>query len=333
MLQKINSEIIIQTRCGVCSGSLVFDADTGEKICNRCGIVMPSPMAEISGKSNSLLRNIEHHSMPEIHTNHMMYDVSLPSFIGEKNIDANGKRIDRFHTDKMRRLDRRTISNDPKIRNLNKAVREIRRITEILGMKSLIAERAAYIYKKAFGQGLIRGRSISGIAAASIYVACKELDIPRSIDEIENLIGGINKKNVLRYYKLLLKQMNLSVGLPSPIAHLSRIAKRAGLGGKTERRALEMLSKVGADSTLVGKKPISIAAAVLYLASLQTREHTTQLRIAIASDLTTITIRKRCVEITHILEKIKPHDHVESAETSLPNEQTPITVEQIIELL
>lgn len=332
MLQKINSEIMIQTRCEVCNGSLIVDVDTGEKCCNRCGIVM-SAMSEMLGKSNSLLRNTEHSIAPEVHTNHMMYDVSLPSFIGEKNIDANGKRIDRFHTDKMRRLDRRTLSNDPKIRNLNKAIREIRRITEILGMKTLIAERAAYIYKKAFGQGLIRGRSISGIAAASIYVACKELDIPRSIDEIENLIGGINKKNVLRYYKLLLKQMNLSVGLPSPISHLSRIAKRAGLSGKTERRALDMLSKVSADSTLVGKKPISIAAAILYLASLQTKEHTTQLRIAIASDLTTITIRKRCVEITQILEKLRPQTLVEIPETGPSDEQTPITVEQIIELL
>jgi transcription initiation factor TFIIB len=41
----------------------------------------------------------------------------------------------------------------------------------------------------------------------------------------------------------------------------------------------------------------------LYLAALQVGEHTTQLRIAIASELTTITIRKRCTEIDQILKQ------------------------------
>jgi transcription initiation factor TFIIB len=328
MSQKINSEIIIQIKCETCDGDLIFDSDTNEKICASCGIVI-SAMYEIESKSHLSMKYMDH-GAAEQHTNHMMYDVSLPSFIGEKNIDVNGKRIDRFHSDKMRRLDRRTISNDPKIRNLNKAVREIRRITEILGMKMLIAERASYIYKKAFGQGLIRGRSISGIAAAAIYVACKELDIPHSVDEIENLIENVNKKNVLRYYKLLLKQMRLNVGLPNPIAHLSRISERARLSGRTERKAIEILSKVGTDSTLVGKKPISIAAAALYLASLQTKERTTQLRIAIASELTTITIRKRCVEIMQILEKSKPQIPVEPIKTDSSVMQMPVMIEQAI---
>lgn len=328
MLQKINSEMIIQPKCETCDGNIIFDSDANEKICASCGIVI-SAMYETANKSHLLARDTEHHGIVEQHTNHMMYDVSLPSFISDKNVDANGKQIDRFHSDKMRKLDRRTISNDPKMRNLNKAVREIRRITEILGMKALIAERASYIYKKAFSQGLIRGRSISGIAAAAIYVACKELDIPHSVDEIENLIENINKKNVLRYYKILLKQIRLNVGLPNPIAHLSRISERARLSGKTERKAIEILSIVSTDPMLVGKKPISIAAAALYLASLKTKEHTTQLRIAIASDLTTITIRKRCVEIVQILEKTNPHIPSEPVKMQ-PVEQVPIIIEQAI---
>jgi len=230
-----------------------------------------------------------------------MYGISLHSFIGEKNIDANGKKIQGFHMEKMRKLDKLTLANDNKIRNLNKAIHEIRRITEILGLKSSVAERATYIYRKAFGMGLIRGRSISGIVTAAVYVACKEMEIPHSIDDVETLLEGINKKNVLQYYKMLLKSMKIKLGLPNPVNHISKIAERTGLSGKTERKALQILSEVGSNSLLAGKKPISIAAAALYLASLHTKEHTTQLRIALATDLTTITIRKRCADITQIL--------------------------------
>lgn len=262
-------------------------------------------------------------------TSNMMYEISLHTFIGEKNVDANGKKIQNFHVEKMRKLDKLTLANDNKVRNLNKAIREIRRITEILGLKSSVAERATYIYKKAFGQGLIRGRSISGIVAAAVYVACKEMAIPHSIDDVERLLEGINKKNVLQYYKMLLKCMNIKLGLPNPITHISKIAERTGLSGKTERKALEILSKVGTNSLLAGKKPISIAAAALYLASLHTKEHTTQLRIALATDLTTITIRKRCVDIMQILDA-KPvpleedHNIIEIPENTQCSEPIPV---------
>jgi len=311
---------------------LIFDVNTDERICNKCGVVIPSCDEFLHNVTCANAKDGDQ-LVTESLANNMMYEISLPSFIGQRNIDANGKQIRSSTFDKMRRLDKFTLANDNKMRNLNKAIREIRRITEILGLKTAVAERATYIYKKAFGQGLIRGRSISGIAAAAVYVACKEMETPHSVDDIERLIGGIGKKNVLRYHKMLLKFMKINLGLPSPLAHISKIADRVGVSGKTERRALKILSKVGANALLSGKKPVSIAAAALYLASVQTHEHTTQLRIALATDLTTITIRKRCSDITQILneiaqtepEKNRLADTHEAKDTCLETIQLPIS--------
>ncbi len=272
-----------------------------ERVCNGCGIVMPACDEFLHSNTCSQVKGNRMQPVAESLSNNMMYEITLHSFIGQRNVDACGKQIAGFHMDRMRKLDRMTLSNDNKMRNLNKAIREIRRITEILGLKTMVAERAAYIYRKAFGLGLIRGRSISGIAAASIYIACKELEIPNSVCDIENLMVGLSKKNILRYHKILLKVMKINLNLPSPVVYVSKIAERTGLSGKIERRALEILSRVCTSSSLAGKKPISIAAAALYLASIQTKERTTQLRIAIATDLTTITIRKCCNEIKQIL--------------------------------
>lgn len=313
---------------------MIFDVHADERVCNGCGVVMPACDEFLHNSTCAQVKGDDVQPVTESLSNNMMYEISLPSFIGKRNVDASGKQIAGFHMDRMRKLDRMTLSNDNKMRNLNKAIREILRITEILGLKTMVAERATYIYRKAFSLGLIRGRSISGIAAAAIYVACKELEIPSSACDIENLTVGLSKKNILRYHKILLKVMKINLNLPSPIVYVSKISERTGLSGKTERRALEILSKVCISSSLAGKKPISIAAAALYLASIQTKDRTTQLRIAIATDLTTITIRKCCNEIKQILHEIDL-GKAENEDTKMvrsrntPAAQAPALIEQV----
>jgi transcription initiation factor TFIIB len=89
--------------------------------------------------------------------------------------------------------------------------------------------------------------------------------------------------------------------LPVPSNSISRIADKARLSEKTVRKALEVLSIVGDNALLSGKNPVSLAAASLYLATIETGEYTTQLRIAIAADVSTVTVRKRCLEIIQLV--------------------------------
>ncbi|MGI0088657.1 MAG: transcription initiation factor IIB [Nitrosotalea sp.] len=291
------------TNCTSCRGKIVLDSDRGEKICSSCGIVINTTYFDETGCRDITSTSVENSSLVEP-TSLIMYDIGLPTLIDKKNVDVNGKQIESYTgMERLRRLNKFTISNDSKTRNLNKAIREIRRITQILGMSSLIAERSSYIYKKALNRKLIRGRSITGIVAATIYIACKDAGVLFPIDRIEALLENCNKKNVIHYYKLLLRQMKMNIGVPEPSKHVSRIAVRARLSGKTERRALEILLQIEGDPRLSGKKPISLAAAALYLAALQIGEHTTQLRIAIAGELTTTTIRKRYMEIAQIVKQ------------------------------
>jgi transcription initiation factor TFIIB len=291
------------TACPSCQGKIVSDLDRGERICSHCAIVIDENFHAVNSGNVDFFSDLENEGNREA-TSLMMYEIGLPTFIDKKNVDAAGKQIHgSSEFEKLRRLNKFTISNDSKTRNLNKAIREIRRISEILGISSSLAERASYIYRKALNKKLIRGRSITGIVAATIYIACKDAGVFFPIDRIDRLGENCNRKNVIHYYKFLLRQMKINVGVPDPVQYISRISARARLSGRTERKALEILSKMEGDPELSGKKPASLAAASLYLASLQVGEHTTQLRIAIASELTTITIRKRCAEINKILKQ------------------------------
>jgi len=282
--------------CISCRGKLIFDLEKNEKICSSCGIVTEYD-------SDHQNYDAEHSSNNEP-TSSMMYDISLSTVIDKKNVDASGKQISGgFEMEKLRRLNKFTISNDSKIRNLNKAMTDIRRITGILGFGNSIAERASYIYRKALNKDLIRGRSITGISVAAIYIACKDFGIAFPIDKIGEHVENLNKKTTVHYYKFLLRQMKMSVGIQEPSQNVSKIAAKAKLGGRTQRRALEILSQVGEDPMVIGKKPISLAAAALYMAALETKEYTTQLRLAVAAEITTITIRKRYLEIVQVLKE------------------------------
>ncbi|HZC88862.1 MAG TPA: transcription initiation factor IIB [Nitrososphaera sp.] len=288
--------------CSVCSGQLISDLDTGEEVCSSCGIVARENLEIAVERRAFSLEEMDKRYRTGEPTSLMMYDMGLSSFMDNKNIDANGKQIQSYsEIERLRRLNKITVSNNSKTKNLNKAMREIRRITEILGIGTPVAERAAYIYRKALEKGLIRGRSITGIVAATIYIACKDTGTPRSMHEIQQVIGNADRKNISYYYKFLLREMKIHVPLPVPTNSISRIADKAHLSEKTVRKAREILEIIGDNALLSGKNPVSLAAASLYLATIETGEYTTQLRVAIAADVSTVTIRKRCLEIIELV--------------------------------
>ena len=45
-------------------------------------------------------------------------------------------------------------------------------------------ERTAYIYRKAQQRGLVRGRTIDAILAAASYIACRDLNVPKTLKEV-----------------------------------------------------------------------------------------------------------------------------------------------------
>ncbi len=303
--------------CTVCGGQLICDPDSGEEVCGSCGIVARDNLELAAERRAFTLEEIDKRYRTGEPASLMMYDMGLSSFIDNKNIDANGRQIQGYsEIERLRRLNKMAVSNSSKTKNLTKAMREIRRITEILGIGVPVAKRAAYIYRKALDRGLVRGRSITGIVAATIYIACKDTGTPRSISEIQEVIGKTDRRNIAYYYKFLIREMKIHVPLPSPSNSISRIADRARLSERTVRKALEILGQVGDNALLSGKNPVSLAAAALYLATMETGEYTTQLRIAIAADVSTVTVRKRCLEIIHIVKEINSQLLAKSIEKS-----------------
>jgi len=172
-----------------------------------------------------------------------------------------------------------------------------------LGLTNPVIERAAYYYRKAFDNQLIKGRSIKEMVVASLYTSCKEIKVPRTLQEIAN---AANADPVFsgRCYRTMSRK--LKINPPAhPTFYISKIATRAQISQRTYREAVNMLNEVKNNPICHGKDPRAVAAAIVYASCLKRSEpHISQLRIAKAGDLSIVTLRKRFADILKISDGI-----------------------------
>ncbi|MFN2435197.1 MAG: transcription initiation factor IIB family protein [Nitrososphaeraceae archaeon] len=280
--------------------NVVFDHGTGEKICSGCGIVLSVEREYIDPllDTNTNLSNMNL-GTPSSLAHH---DKNLSTMISYSNVDADGVAISvdqRSAIQRMRRWNKISNNNRSYHRNLKNAFAILIRIKDKLSLSETIIEKSAYYYRKILDQNLIKGRSIKGFVVACVYVSCREMNVPRTIEEIAE-ISNTDKIFAGKCYRLLVR--NLKVRLPSidSTSHLARIANNAGISERTLRHAVQMMSEIKDDPISFGKDPCAIAVAVLYGACLDKGEKTSQSRISLAGNVSVVTLRKRFLDIKKI---------------------------------
>ena len=288
--------------CKLCRGRLICDSDTDERVCGSCGIVWEGAGTHFGFSSSSRSLGLIVRPNAAESASSMAYDIDLPTVIGNKNFDAHGNGIrDSYELCRLRKLNNLTLYRDPKRKSLSKAIDTIKRATEMLGVGEAVGEVAYEIYRKCNEGGVTRRKSIADVALASVYVALKELGIARSVHEIDQVTKGMNARSVRHYYNFLMNELKIRSTSSDASSFVSRIAAKAGLSGRIERKAIDILLLVKDSPVLISKKPVPLAACALYVAAELCGEPVTQLRIACASEVTPVTIRKRSLEILDIL--------------------------------
>jgi transcription initiation factor TFIIB len=178
---------------------------------------------------------------------------------------------------------------------------ELDRLSDKLHIPSNIKEKSAVIYRKALDQGLVRGRSISAITAASLYAACRMTQTPRTLREISHQ-SPIDKKDIARCYRLMLRELDIQMPKPDAQLRVPKIAAKVGVGERTQQQAVEILREAAKLKTTAGKDPMGLAAAALYIACVMCDEKRTQKMIADAAGVTEVTIRNRYKGLKEALE-------------------------------
>jgi transcription initiation factor TFIIB len=227
------------------------------------------------------------------------HDMGLSTIIGRTDRDASGNILDTAMRSRMQRLrtwDIRSQAQSSAAKNRKQAFTQLSILKDKLNLSDAVIEKTAYIYRKAQERLLIRGRTISGMLAAAIYIACREMGTPRTLNDIAT-VNNMKRKELARNYRLLYFELDLRIPIIDPMKCIVKVANKANLTENTKRLALDIMKEAIKKEISAGKDPMGLAAAILYISCLKTGENTTQTDVARASGKTEVTIRNRFTEL------------------------------------
>jgi len=292
-------------RCPECgSNNLIEDYDMGEVICGNCGLVVHEKTVDEGPEWRAFTREEkDERSRVGTPTSLSVHDKGLSTVIDRVNRDAFGRELPasmRLQMLRLRKWHIRARVHSSVDRNLAQAMAELDRLTDKVRVPSAVKEQAALIYRRALDKGLVRGRSILAIAAASLYAACRFTQTPRTLKEVSEA-SLVKKKDIARCYRLLIRELEIKMPMTDPIACVPKIGSRIGINEKTQQTAIDILHRAEEKKAISGKDPMGVAAAAIYIACVLDGEKKTQKEIAEAALVTEVTVRNRYKGLRKVL--------------------------------
>jgi transcription initiation factor TFIIB len=225
--------------------------------------------------------------------------MGLATIIGKSNKDSSGQKLDPSMNLTMQRLrtwDFRTQMHTSSDRNLVQAFSKLGNAKDKLGLSDAIIEKTAYIYRKAQEKRLARGRSVSAILAAAMYIACREMGVSRTLADIAATVD-VKRKAISRNHRILVNELDIKIPPVDLLKCIARIANKASIEEKIKRMAVRTMIDLIAKEISAGKSPMGLAATVLYISCLRNDKNITQKNIAEAAGVTEVTIRNRIKDL------------------------------------
>ena len=280
---------------------MAADASTGELVCRNCGLVASEKLIAEGPEWRPFSDGDKVRSGAWISITKR--DMGLATVMGRSNRDAAGRTFAppmRSSIERLRKWDGRTLALGSVEKDLGVAMGELERTGDKLAVSNAVRERAAYIYRKALERGLLRGRSIRGIAAASLYAAFRDTGTPRTIKDIA-AASDLAGKDIARDYRMLLREMDISMPVADAARNVTRVASKVGMSEKVARKAMEVIRMIEEMEISAGKMPMGLAASSLYFAGVLEGEKRTQKEIAEAAEVTEVTVRNRYKWLNEVL--------------------------------
>merc|ERR1712142_898778 len=127
---------------------------------------------------------------------------------------------------------RRSVSSSD--RTLINAFRTISNMSDRINLPRTIIDRANNLFKMVSDGKNLKGRANDAIAAACLYIACRQEGVPRTFKEIV-AVSTVSKKEIGRCFKLILKAHDTSVELITTGDFMSRFCGTLSLSRDVRR--------------------------------------------------------------------------------------------------
>ena len=296
-----NSENNMCTECGK---NIFLDENRGLIVCEECGLVHSENHIDRGPEWRAFdADQKKKRTRTGAPMTYMIHDKGLSTMIDWKNRDIFGKEIPaklRGQIYRLRKWQSRIRVSDATERNLTFALSELDRMASNLDLQKNLRECSAKIYRDAVEAHLIRGRSIEGVAAASLYAACRMYKVPRTLNEIAE-VARVDKKEIGRSFRFISYELSLELNPTRPIDYLTRFISELELPTKCQKTAKIIIRMAEERGLTSGRGPTGVCAAAIYASCILTNERRTQRKIAHISCVTEVTVRNRFSELVENL--------------------------------
>ena len=241
------------------------------------------------------------------HTTFAQHDMGIATEISVGSTDFSGKKINSSISNQMQNLrkwQQRVRVTSPRERRLTNVLGKITETCESCNLSKNVVETASKIYRSLDGKNIeVKGKSVISITVAVVYMACKQCDVVRSLEEIcKNvcMAKDVKAKSKLaaKYYRNIVLEMGQAITPTVTMdKYISKIANLTKAEPRVERLALEIAEKTNVQGITDGKTPNGIASAYLYIGSILLGQTVLQRDMSSVSGVTEVTIRNRVKEI------------------------------------
>lgn len=299
--------------CPECRGNIIYDYETGEEICQTCGLVLNDNHLDTGPEYRAYnFEETQTRSRVGKPATLTIHDKGLSTIIPSSNTDAHGRRLSPNSQAAISRLRRWQVRCrvDSTEKSRFHAMEALDKYSDKLNIPKTTREKAAYLLQKALAVGLAKGRTINILTAACLYMACRQTNILRNLCQISRSCN-LDRKQVSACYRIILNTLNVDAPpLTPPVNYISRVSTELGVTPEAQKEAYQLMQKLLGKKTkncYIGKDPRTVAASVIYLACERRNKYDsqgnliTQKRLALSIGITEVTIRNNYHELAREL--------------------------------
>ncbi|MCD6511949.1 MAG: transcription initiation factor IIB [Thaumarchaeota archaeon] len=282
--------------CPVCGNDRFFIySEGGELVCPVCGYVFRDRMEDEGPEWKAIdLEEREKRARAGSPLTLTIHDFGLSTVIGNRG-GRNPEEDARLR--RMRRLHARMRTSTSAEKSLANLLIRLSEIGTSLSLPKIVMEAASKTLRIAIMSKGVKSKSIVGMAAGALYLACRRYNTGRTLSEIAKA-AGVSKRFVAKYYRLIRKEIEDGhIPPPSIDRYIDKFVNVLKLNPKIEEIALKLFEKTSNSKIFDGKSPAGFAAAYLYIASALVGMKVPQKDLADVAEVTEVTVRNRCKEI------------------------------------
>ncbi|KAL0383525.1 UNVERIFIED_CONTAM: Transcription initiation factor IIB [Sesamum calycinum] len=286
--------------------TVVLDRASGDAVCLECGLVLESRFIDETAEWRNFADDSGGHDPNRVGSpvNPLLGDTALSTVV-------SGGPVSR-----MSRLCRRP---DPD--NVVFAFSTIADMAERLSLVATIKDRACEMYRKLHDLKSRRGKKLEILAAACIFIACRQEGKSRTVKEVCSIVNGrefINRTRMKEFNRAVefikekmmveMGESFIEVGTANAGDYLKRFCSKLGMSHEDTRTVRETIHN--SEQLDIRRSPTSIAAAVIFMINQLTGSKISLTDIARATMVGEGTIKNTYRDIQPYAHRILPERYV-----------------------